>query len=550
MKRRTLIKGLTLLPLAQGVAGSAIASFPDQGSSNMRSFLDNEFSMADGPLKPGPNIYQSIGVQPIINCRGTFTIIGGSIERQEVREAMDSAARHFVQYDELAEGVGRRLAEITGAEWGMVSSGCSGVLKLLTIACVTGGNPEKLHRIPDLTGFEKNEVIIPRGSHSAYDFSIQAVGVKIIRVDTVQEFQDALSSRTAMIKLSGGSLLPGELGLEAIAKMAKPFNVPILADAAAEILTIPNVHLQRGATVVAYSGGKVLCGPQCAGLVFGRKDLLMSAWQASSPHHGPGRDNKVGREEMLGMLAAVEAWVTRDHAADWKTWLSWLNDISDRLKGIDSLTTQISEPAGLGNKSPRLTISWDPSKLNITGEEVSDLLITTKPRITLGADRSSTKTTSSISIVAFQMQPGEHKIVSNRLYDVLTQKRVPPNPAPIKPAAVNINGQWDVTIDFYSSQSQHTWFIQQEGNNVKGSHKADYSFREMTGSVEGDQVKLLSPALRPSPTYTFWGNVSGDFINGKINLGEFLDARFTAKRHVYPAAENPITIPNGRLMSS
>lgn len=118
MKRRALIKGLTLLPLAQGVAGSAIAAFPDQGSNNLRSFLDNEFSMVEGPLKPGPNIYQSIGVQPIINCRGTFTIIGGSIERQEVREAMDSAAKHFVQYDELAEGVGRRLAEITGAEWG------------------------------------------------------------------------------------------------------------------------------------------------------------------------------------------------------------------------------------------------------------------------------------------------------------------------------------------------------------------------------------------------------------------------------------------------
>ena len=284
---------------------------------------------ATGPLQPGKDIYRSIGVEPVINCRGTFTIIGASVELPEVRAAMDAAAQQFVQLDELAEAVGRRLAELTGAEWGMVSSGCAAGLKHVTAACVAGGNPEKLLRIPDLTGLDKTEVVAPRSARSAYDHAIRNIGVKMITVETAEELERALSSRTAMIYLSAGG--SGPLSLENVAKMAKPHDIPILVDAAAEVLTIPNVHLQRGATVVAYSGGKAICGPQCAGLLLGRKDILLSAWQASSPHHGPGRDNKVGREETLGMLAAVEAWVKRDHEAEWKKWLSYLDTIAKRV---------------------------------------------------------------------------------------------------------------------------------------------------------------------------------------------------------------------------
>src|SRR6185312_7400525 len=158
--------------------------------------------------------------------------------------------------------------------------------------------------------------------------------------------------KTAMIYMSaGGATQAGPLSLEAVAKIAKPHNIPILVDAAAENLTIPNVHLERGATVVAYSGGKAIRGPQCSGLLLGRKDILMSAWQASSPHHGPGRDNKVGREEMLGLLAAVEAWVKRDHDAEWKKWLSYLDTISKRVSAVDGIEMAVREPRGLSNKS-------------------------------------------------------------------------------------------------------------------------------------------------------------------------------------------------------
>src|SRR5262245_60295172 len=163
-----------------------------------------EAAAAAGPLVAGPQIYQSIGVEPIINCRGTFTIIGGSVELPEVRAAMDAASRHFVQIDELADAVGLRLAELTGAEWGMVSSGCAAGLKHVTAACVTGGNPEKLVRIPDLTGFEKTEVIAPRYSRNVYDAALHNVGVTIVTVDTPEELVNAINPRTAMIYLMAG----------------------------------------------------------------------------------------------------------------------------------------------------------------------------------------------------------------------------------------------------------------------------------------------------------------------------------------------------------
>src|SRR5271156_697507 len=239
--------------------------------------------LAATPLELGANLYRSIGVRPIINARGTFTIITGSQTLPEVKKAMEEASRNFVQMDELAEGVGRRLAELTGAEWGMVWAGCAAGLKHVTAACVAGGNPEKLIRIPDLAGFEKTEVVIPRSSRSVYDHAVRNVGVKIIVVDSAEELADALSPRTAMVYLTaGGPSVSGPLSLENVARLAKPRDIPVLVDAAAENLTIPNVHLQRGATVVAYSGGKAIRGPQCSGLLLGRKDILLSAWQASA----------------------------------------------------------------------------------------------------------------------------------------------------------------------------------------------------------------------------------------------------------------------------
>jgi len=497
------------------------------------------------------NIYQSIGVETIINCRGTFTIIGGSVERPEVLAAMEEASGYFVQYDELAEGVGKRLAEITGAEWGMVPAGCAAGIKHVTTACVTGGNPEKLIRIPDMTGLDKTQVIIPRYSRNAYDHAVRNVGVEIVMVETPEELGQAINPRTAMIYLTAGraSAKDQPLSLEVIAEISKPNNIPILADAAAEDLTIPNIHLKRGATVVAYSGGKALCGPQCAGLILGNKEILMSAWQASSPHHGPGRDDKIGKEEIMGMLAAVEAWVTRDHSEEWKIWLSWLDKISKRISGIKGVTTQVEEPTALSNHAPVLTISWDPLALNITGEEVAEDFARNKPRIAVGSGNEDGNT--SINITPNQMQPGDDKVVADRIHRILSRTRSP-KPTELIAAETDISGHWDLTVHFFNSTSRHQLYIEQEGNWIEGSHKSDSSNQEIVGMVESDQVKLRSNMRQPgdSITFLFSGKVSGDTISGSIYMGEYLKAKFTANRSSYRKWRRPITIPGGQPLAT
>jgi D-glucosaminate-6-phosphate ammonia-lyase len=532
MKRRAHLKRLAFLPLA----GTIMPAFA--GNAGEESTLD----WAEEPQ----NIFRSIGVEPIINCRGTFTIIGGSIERPEVRAAMEAASQNFIQYDELADGIGQRLAELTGAEWGMVSAGCAAGLKHVTAACVTGGNPEKLVRIPDLTGFEKTEVVVPRHSRNAYDHAIRNIGVNLITVDSIEELERALNPRTAMVYLMAyGATQPGQpMSTEAIAKIAKAKNVPLLVDAAAEVLTIPNVHLQQGATIVAYSGGKALCGPQCAGLLLGQKDILMSAWQASSPHHGPGRDNKVGREEMIGMMAAVETWKKRDHAAEWKTWLSWLDNISKKLTTISGVTTSVFEPTELSNKSPVLTVSWDSSKLNITGEELAEIVGRSKPRIAVG---SATKdNVTSIQITTGQMQPGNDKVVADRVFEILSQKRNP-KPASMAAAAGTISGRWEFEIQFFSSKSIHLITMEQDGNWIQGSHKGDFTVRDLRGTIEGDKIILQSVERgeADSVPFIFSGTLAGESISGQIFMGEYRTAKFTATKYKYKGKRERIVVPGG-----
>ena len=537
MKRREIVKQLTAIPFAGGLMAAASSAHAENKELQVSAPLEK---------KPVGSIYETIGVDPIINCRGTFTIIGGSVERPEVVAAMKAASGYFVQYDELAFGVGKRLAELTGAEWGMVSSGCAAGLKHVTAACVTDGNPEKLVRIPDLSGFEKTEVIIPSHSRNVYDHALRNIGVTIITVDSAEALKDAINPRTAMIYLMATEeTMPGQpLSTEVISQIAKLRNIPVVVDAAAEILTIPNVHLAHGATVVVYSGGKAICGPQCAGLVLGKKDLLMASWQASSPHHGPGRDNKVGKEEMMGMLAGVEAWTKRDHAAEWKTWLSYLDAINKEVTKISGVTTKVHEPTELSNRSPVLNVSWEVGKFNITGEEVAELFARTKPRIAIGGHTEGDIT--SLSITTGQMQPGNEKVVAQRIVAVLSEKR-PPRSESMPAPSGSVAGQWDVTMEFFAGASTHHFTLEQDGNWIQGKHQSDFSNNELVGMIEGNEIKLRSNYRAPGDgiTYLFSGVLSDAEFSGSVYMGEYLTAKFKARKRVYKLARKRIVIPGG-----
>ncbi len=551
MKRRNVLKGLAMIPLAGTVLGRgsvlAETTNSNSGAALSSSVAESKNVSAITSFMAENNIFRSIGVEPIINCRGAYTIIGGSLELPPVREAMEAASHNFVQYDELAEGIGQRLADLTQSEWGMVSAGCAAGMKHITAACVTGGDPEKLIRIPDLTGFDKNEVIIPLYSRNTYDHAVRNIGVKIVHVSNAAELEKAINSKTAMIYVNAvnGSFTGQPFSLEVIASVAKPKNIPVLIDAAAENLTIPSVHIKRGADLVAYSGGKAIRGPQCAGLMLGRKDILQSAWQASSPHHGPGRDNKVGREEMIGMMAAVETWLKRDHDAEYKSWMSRLNTIAKKSLTIEGVKTSISEPVELSNKHPTLWVTWDPAKFNVTGYEIAEELGSTKPRVAVGSKDQSDGNTS-IDIVSSHMQEGEDKIVADRVFEILSRKRTAKSNAMAAPAG-NLSGQWDVNVNFFSSTIKHTFNLQQDGNWINGSHKSQFDERSIGGTIEGKQIKLSSTISKPGDQITFYfsGIVNGDTISGDIHMGEYRTAKFSASRNTLKPVRKKVLVPKG-----
>lgn len=490
------------------------------------------------PPRGARDVYTSIGVRPLINARGTYTVLSGSTMLPEVRAAMDQASRQYVHLDELTEAIGERLAILTSAEWGLVTSGCAAALTHATAACVAGGNPDLHVRIPDLRGFLKDEVVIPKHSRNVYDAALRAVGVRVVEASTLAEFLAALGPRTAMVYvLAGPEADKSELTVAAMAPLTRPRGVPILVDAAAEILTIPNVHLQNGATLVGYSGGKCLRGPQTAGLLLGRKDLVKAAWVHSAPHHGFARAMKVGKEEAIGMLAAVEQWVRRDHDAEWRQWTAWLDEIAQRVNtvnGID-LTTEVTQPAGLSNRTPSLTILWDRKALGMSGEAVAQALFQSEPRISLFPARGDREGRTGVSIAPYMLAPGDASVIATRLRGLLSSQastaagQSSPPVAPI----VDLTGAWIVRITYAASQATHTLHLRQRGNTIDGSHEGDFVSRELTGTIDAGTVSFQSTYGEEhgdALNYRFTGTIDGDTMTGSLDMGEYLTATWSAWR--------------------
>jgi seryl-tRNA(Sec) selenium transferase len=499
--------------------------------------LSAEAADALTSAKDANQLYESIGVRPIINAKGTFTIITGSQSLPEVKVAMDEASRAYVQMDELMGGVSKRLAALTGAEWGIVTAGCCAALTHCTAASIAGTNPERMQQLPDLKGM-KDQVIIPEYSRNVYDHAIRMVGVKIVEVNSPAQLEAAFNERTAMCYILAGDGDEGPLGTAVICEVARRHSVPVVVDAAAEILTIPNVHLQRGATAVAYSGGKCIRGPQAAGLLLGEKNFLEAAWANSAPHHAYGRSLKVGKEEIMGMLAAVEMWNQRDHKAEWQKWQGWLDEIAAIVKKVDGVTTRnYGAEEGLSNRSPRLLIEWDGSKLGITGPEVSKLLLDTEPRIVLGNATGSRpdNMASSVSITPYMMMPGDAQVVGQRISAVLSK---PPHfevePLP-QGAPADVAGQWEAKIDFKRGSAIHTLILEQRGTSLVGTHRGEYVSGDLSGAVAANLVRFRS-SQRIHGTFLFcdfMGEVDGEKMTGVIDMGEYGRANWTAQRHHY-----------------
>ena len=313
--------------------------------------------------------------------------------------------------------------------------------------------------------------------------------------------------------------------------------MPVIVDAAAEVLTVPNVHLQRGATAVAYSGGKCIRGPQSAGLLLGEKNLLQAAWANSAPHHAFGRSLKVGKEEIMGMLAAVEMWKKRDYEAETRQWQNWLEQISTSVKRVDGVTTRIEAPEGLSNKTPVLRIEWDGNRLGITGQEVGKVLLDTEPRIVLGGSRGSRPDdmASSVSITPYMMMPGNYTVVADRLYTLLSKPPKFQNPPRPEGEPVSVAGQWQAKLDFDRGSAIHALVFEQDGGKLVGTHHGEYVSGDLSGTVAGNHLHFRSSQKIQGTRlfFEFTGTLENDKMGGEVNLGEYGAARWGAQRHEY-----------------
>jgi L-seryl-tRNA(Ser) seleniumtransferase len=374
------------------------------------SMIYSEEKIMSGPLHYPT--YESLGVRPLVNAKGTYTIISGSLVLPEVRQAMSEASKRYVNLDELMEAVGARIAELMQCEWGLVTNGCAAALCQVTAACIAGTDPEKMAQLPSATGL-RNEVLVQPSHRHVYDHAVRMTGAKLIEVETRQDLEAALSDRTAMLLVFGDAAERGQITVAEMAEIGHQHGVPTLVDAAAERPDLPNWYLEQGADAVGYSGGKCLRGPQAAGLVLGRKELLQAAFLNAAPHHALARPMKVGKEEIMGMMAAVEQWGVRDHQAEWTEWERRLSVVSAVVEKFPSVQTQIHQP-GRSNVAPTLGIHWDPSKLVIGGADVAAQLAEGEPRIEVFSSENG------FSVNPYMMEADEEQILADRINEIMS----------------------------------------------------------------------------------------------------------------------------------
>src|SRR5579864_8075904 len=347
-----------------------------------------------------------------------MTMLGGSVLRPELEAVMAMAGRHFVNIPELEVAAGKRIAEMLKLPEGygaLVTSGAAAAIQSGLAGILTGDNEKLIQQLPDLTGM-KSEVIIQKSHRNPFDHQLRSTGIKLIEVETVDQLRAAVNDRTAMMHFSNFANAVGQIKVEEWVKLAKEYTVPCMNDAAAD--TPPVSHLWdyavMGYDLVTFSGGKAIRGPQCAGMLIGRKDLVANALLNNSPHEDTlGRSQKVGKEEIVGMVKAIESYLKEDHEALNKEWWRRLDSISAEVTRVPGVSTSFSVPE-VANHVPHMEIRWDPRHIALTPQDAGKQLRYGKPAVVLGVV-TDLDSGGGLGMNSFMLQPGEEKIIAERL---------------------------------------------------------------------------------------------------------------------------------------
>src|SRR5215469_13188065 len=364
------------------------------------------------------NVYEELGVTTVINGEGTMTVLGGSLPRPEVEEVMALGGKYFVSVPELEVAAGKRIAEMLKLPEGydaLVTSGAAAAMQSGLAGILTGDNPKFIRQIPELTGM-KSEVLIQKAHRNPFDHQLRTTGAKLVVVETADDVRKAINPQTAMMHFSNFANDEGQIKVEEWVKLAKEHKIPAFIDAAAD--TPPVSHLwdyaNMGYDLIAFSGGKAIRGPQCAGLLIGRKDLVAYALLNNSPHEDTiGRSQKVGKEEIVGMVQALELYLEDDHEALNKEWQQRLDLISSEVSKVPGVTTKFLVP-DVANHVPHMQIHWD-KRIPATPREIASALRKGKPSIILSAGEEG----EVLSLNSFMLQPGEDKIIAGAVVAAL-----------------------------------------------------------------------------------------------------------------------------------
>lgn len=401
--RRKLLKTLSMLPLAGSLLGTEWLHGQSQSISNT-------------VLEPGArNFFKELGLRTFINAAGTYTSMTGSLMHKEVTSAISYGATEYVNLDELHDKVGERIAELLGCEYATVSSGAFGAMTIGVAGVMAGMDNKKVTQLPDVTGL-KHEVIVQESHNIGYTHALINAGAKIINVKNTKELEKAINDKTAMLWFLNASTDIGTIKHEEFVALGKKHGIPTFVDCAADVPPVENLFkfTKLGYDLVCFSGGKGIRGPQSAGLLLGKRKYIEAA-RLHTPPRGTtiGRGMKVNKEEVLGMLVALELYLQRDHAKEWKMWENQIKLISDSAKSVKGVDTEIHVPPH-ANHVPSLKVRWDQNIIKMTPTEARAKLKNGHPSIeTVGSDKE-------IGITTWMMEPGQERIVARRLKEVLS----------------------------------------------------------------------------------------------------------------------------------
>lgn len=408
MKRREVIKNLSLLPVTGALLGGALP---------LNSMLAAPAEAA--AAKPKRDLFKELGLRTFINAAGTITTLSGSLMYDEVIEVINYSAKEFATINEVQDKVGAKIAAICHAEAAYVTAGCWSAVVLGTAGVLTGMDGNKVGRLPNLEGM-KSEVIVQKTHSSGYVHAVKNTGAKIVVIETAEELGKAVNEKTAMLWFLNYAGPEGKISNEEWVTLGKKFGIPTMLDMAADVPPVENLwkYNDMGYDLVAISGGKALRGPQSAGILMGKKNLIAAARLNSPPAAGNiGRGMKVNKEEILGMYVALEKYVNTDHDKEWKMWEDLISIIENAAKKVDGVITKVTVPP-VCNHTPHLNISWEINKVKISRGQLMSSLRNGDPSIEVQGNDNG------ILLNVFMLKPGQEKIVAKRILEELTKASV------------------------------------------------------------------------------------------------------------------------------